>query len=187
MEPSQLRVQTPLLVSLVFITVFYWSGASDMSVTHQEQKYPKVLQLKACHPWTSAQREGTQHSQRSSADDRMLLLGKVWSQQNHMDRVIQPLLSMTKYHTAYCITLFGSYRSAKSPALAGMGFLCISCSGPCQHLSSGGCRGLLFSSCSTTSRGCLLCVPSVLPVASDAQLLRAAPTSQRCGYTHEQL
>ncbi|XP_037228848.1 uncharacterized protein LOC119141117 isoform X3 [Falco rusticolus] len=178
-----------------------------MSVTHQEQKYPKVLQLKACHPWTSAQREGTQHSQRSSADDRMLLLGKeedknegsipwqktnpglniVWSQQNHMDRVIQPLLSMTKYHTAYCITLFGSYRSAKSPALAGMGFLCISCSGPCQHLSSGGCRGLLFSSCSTTSRGCLLCVPSVLPVASDAQLLRAAPTSQRCGYTHEQL
>ncbi|XP_037228852.1 uncharacterized protein LOC119141117 isoform X5 [Falco rusticolus] len=144
MEPSQLRVQTPLL---------------------EEDKNEGSI------PW-----------QKTNPG-----LNIVWSQQNHMDRVIQPLLSMTKYHTAYCITLFGSYRSAKSPALAGMGFLCISCSGPCQHLSSGGCRGLLFSSCSTTSRGCLLCVPSVLPVASDAQLLRAAPTSQRCGYTHEQL
>jgi len=48
-----------------------------MWVINQEQKYPKVLQPKACQPWTSAPGEGARHSQRSLADDRTLLSGKM--------------------------------------------------------------------------------------------------------------
>lgn len=80
--------------------------------------------------------------------------------------------SLLALKTLFCLKLhnsFGSYRCAKSPVLAGMGFLCIGYRGPCQCLSSAGCGALLFSECSSTSLGCLLMVASALLMASDVQ------------------